>query len=56
MGFVFHDMDDWTDDEASKGGQEVYAALADLVTCDAMTVVRSVTKGNGWDAWSRLHS
>lgn len=52
----FNDMDDWTDDEALKGGQEVYATLAALVTGDAMTVVRSVTNGNGWEAWSRLHS
>ena len=44
----FHDMDDWTDDEALKGGQEVNAAVAALVTGDAMTVVRSVTNGNGW--------
>ena len=52
----FHDQPDWTDDEATRGGQEVYAALSALVTGDAMTVVRSVTNGNGWEAWSRLHS
>ena len=34
----FHDLEDWTDEEALKGGQEVYAALAALVTGDAMTV------------------
>ena len=52
----FHDLEDWTDDEATKGGQEVYAALAALVTGDAKTIVRSVTNGNGWEAWGRLHS
>ncbi len=52
----FHDKQDWTDDEAPKSGHEVYAALSALVTGDAMTVVRSVTNGNGWEAWSRFHS
>ena len=54
---LFFDLlPEWTDEEARKGGQEVYAALAALVTGDAMTVVRSVTNGNGWEAWSRLHN
>ena len=54
---LFFDLlPEWTDEEARKCGQEVYAALAALVTGDAMTVVRSVTNGNGWEAWSRLHN
>ncbi len=50
------DLEDWADEEALKGGHEVHAALAALVTGDAVTVVRSVTNGNGWEAWSRLRS
>ena len=52
----FHTKNDWTDEEATKGGQEIYAVLSSLVSGDAMTVVRGITNGNGWEAWSRLHS
>ena len=34
----------------AKAGKEVYAALSALVTGDAMTAVKSIANGNGWEA------
>ena len=40
--------------QTSKVGSELYAILTTLMTGEAMTVVRGVLGGNGWQAWSRL--
>ena len=37
-----------------KVGAELYAVLSSLTTGEAMTVVRGVPSGSGWEAWSRL--
>ena len=45
---------EWADEEINKAGSELFAVLSSLVTSEAMTVVRGVPNGNGWEAWSRL--
>ena len=45
---------EWKRDEVEKAGAEIYAALSSLTVGEAMTVVRGVPSGNGWEAWSRL--
>ena len=35
-------------------GAELYAVLSSVTMGEAMTVVRAVANGNGWEAWSRL--
>jgi hypothetical protein len=42
-------------DHIDKMGSELYAMLSSLVAGEAMTVVRGVTTGDGWLAWSRLN-
>jgi hypothetical protein len=41
-------------EHAEKMGHELYAMLSSLVSGEAMTVLRSITTGDGWLAWSRL--
>jgi hypothetical protein len=54
---IFNDaLDTWTGEDIGKYGAELYAVLSSVVSGDAMTVVRGVTTGSGWEAWSRLHS
>ena len=40
--------------QMDKVGAELYAQLTALTTGEAMTVVRGVLDGDGWQAWSRL--
>ena len=47
-------FDDWSDEDVLRVGSEFYAVLSSLTTGEAMTVVRGVASGNGWEAWSRL--
>jgi hypothetical protein len=42
-------------EQVEKMGHELYAMLSALVSGEAMTVVRGVTTGDGWLAWSRLN-
>ena len=42
------------EEQVGKMGSELYAMLTSLVTGEAMTVVRGVLGGDGWQAWSRL--
>ena len=44
----------WSDEDMNKMGAELYAVLSTLVMGEAMTVVRGVPSGDGWEAWSRL--
>jgi hypothetical protein len=52
---IFSDsLEDWQGEEITKYGAELYAVLSSIVSGDAMTVVRGVASGSGWEAWSRL--
>ena len=51
---AFTTIKGWTSEDTDKYGAELYAVLTSVVTGDAMTVVRGVVDGNGWEVWSRL--
>ncbi len=53
-GIAFTTIKGWTPEDTDKYGAELYAVLTSVVTEDAMTVVRGVMDGNGWEVWSRL--
>ena len=42
------------DAEEKKLGADLYAILTSVVSGEAMSVVRGVQHGNGWEAWSLL--
>ena len=50
---AFTTIKGWTSEDTDKYGAELYAVLTSVVTGDAMTVVRGVVDGNGWEVWSR---
>ena len=53
-----HNLDvilrDSSEDDIFKASAGLYAMLSSLTTGEAMTVVRGVSGGDGWEAWSRL--
>ena len=51
---LFVDIAGWQEGDTEKYGAQLYSVLTSLVTGDAMTIVRGVVNGDGWDAWSRL--
>ena len=51
---LFVDVAGWQEGDTEKYGAQLYSVLTSLVTGDAMTIVRGVVNGDGWEAWSRL--
>ncbi len=45
---------DWSNLDYVKTGSELFAVLTSLTAGEAMTVVRGVSNGNGWEALSGL--
>ncbi len=52
---LFFGGPEWDAAETTRFARELYASLSALVAGEAMVVVRGVTNGNGWEAWSELH-
>ena len=47
-------FDDLQKDEVDRMGAEIYSTLSNLVTGEAMVVIRGVAQGDGWTVWSKL--
>ena len=47
-------LETYTDEEEKRRSAEIYATLTSVVSGEALSVVRGVMSGDGWEAWSRL--